>query len=406
MKSLKYWLCLCLFNFFVVSLLGVMMRYNIAFSLPGFNHKYMQESHSHFAFYGWVSACLYLFVTHYLTYQSPSVNILKYRWVMIFNQIGSYGMLFSFLYGGYYWLSIAFSSVALFSGFFFFAFLLLDTKRNQAAGISWLRAGSFFATLSSLGIFGLAYISASKMMMDELHRASIYFYLHFQYNGFFFFSCIGLLLLSLEKFGMKAYEKTIKISFYLLFYGTFLGYGLSLLWIPVPNGLYVFFVLVAIVQLVGVWKLWVVLGKYRKVFTENGSGILKLTLGVALFALLSKFIFQFLSVIPQIGLYVFNTLNIVIAYLHWVLLVGISMFLIWKIFEIKVFRMTAILRIFIGILLTAILLNELFLGVSGLFSIYMIPFRSGAQLLLGASIMITVSILGILFSLKYRENLK
>ncbi|WP_419867980.1 hypothetical protein [Chryseobacterium sp. CT-SW4] len=404
MKYFKYWLSLCLFNFFLVALLGTMMRYNIAFSLPGFNHKFMQESHSHFAFYGWASACIYLFVTNYLVRKSPQINIRKYQWMMIFNQAGSYGMLFSFLYGGYYWLSIAFSSVALFSGFFYFIFLLLDTQKNKDSGIVWLKAGAFFATLSSLGIFGLAYLSATKTVMDEIHRASIYLYLHFQYNGFFFFSCIGLLLLYLEKHGIKEYEKVLKRSFYLLFYGTFFGYGLSLLWMSMPGWLYGFFILVAVVQLTGACKLWLVLKKYWTALTQKEGTIRNILLSIAIFALLSKFLFQFLSVIPQVGIYAFHTLNIVIAYLHWVLLVGISMFLIWMIFRARIFRITNALKLFLSLMLAGILLNELILGISGLFSVYMIPFRASSSLLLGASFLIMLSVLGILFSLRPEEN--
>ena len=109
MKNFSIWLKLCVFNFFVVSVVGVMMRYNMAFSLPGLTHKFMQEAHSHFAFYGWVSASIYLFVTKYLSEISEKINFKKYQVLMIANQIGSYGMLFTFLYGGYFWLSIVFS---------------------------------------------------------------------------------------------------------------------------------------------------------------------------------------------------------------------------------------------------------------------------------------------------------
>jgi thiamine transporter ThiT len=70
MKNFSIWLKLCVFNFFVVSVVGVMMRYNMAFSFLGLTHKFTQEAHSHFAFYGWVSASIYLFVTKYLS-ESP-----------------------------------------------------------------------------------------------------------------------------------------------------------------------------------------------------------------------------------------------------------------------------------------------------------------------------------------------
>ncbi|WP_299178207.1 hypothetical protein, partial [uncultured Chryseobacterium sp.] len=162
MKNFNFWLKLCLFNFFIVSVVGVMMRYNLAFSLPGFSHKFMQESHSHFAFYGWVSAGIYLFVTKYLTENNSGIAVSKYRFLQIFNQIGSYGMLITFLYGGYFWLSIVFSSVALFTGFAYYLFLLIDLRKNKNPETIWLKSGAFFATWSAIGIFGLGYFSARK----------------------------------------------------------------------------------------------------------------------------------------------------------------------------------------------------------------------------------------------------
>jgi hypothetical protein len=114
----------------------------MAFSFLGFLIKFMQESHSHFAFYGWVSA-RFIFLLRNISAKVKKNQSQKYQWMMIFNQIGSYGMLFSFLYGGYFWLSIVFSSVALFTGFAYFGFLLFDTKHNKNPEMIWLKSGAF-----------------------------------------------------------------------------------------------------------------------------------------------------------------------------------------------------------------------------------------------------------------------
>lgn len=401
-KNFNIWLKLCVFNFFIVSVIGVMMRYNIAFSLPGFSHKFMQESHSHFAFYGWVSATIYLFVTKYLSENCNKINLKKYQYLMISNQVGSYGMLFTFLYGGYFWLSIVFSSIALFTGFAYFIFLLIDTKSNKSPEIIWLKSASFFAVFSSIGIFGLAYFSSKKEEFDTLFRASTYFYLHYQYNGFFLFSCIGLLLISLKKYAIQIPEKLNKTSFKLLFFGTFFGYGLSVLWIEIPKLLYLFFVLISIIQLFGALKLWVWIKKTRKFKHQNS--IQKILFSVFGFSFLAKFLLQFLSVIPAFGVYAFSNINIVIAYLHLVLLMGISLFLIWKILETKKIQFNKILKIVIIILIFGIVLNEIILVLSGIFSIVQIPFLSSKYRLLFASIVIMFSIGIFFFLLKFKRE--
>ena len=390
MKNFNFWLKICVFNFFVVSVVGVMMRYNMAFSLPGFNHKFMQESHSHFAFYGWVSAGIFLFVTKYLSENYPKINLKKYQYLMISNQIGSYGMLFTFLYGGYFWLSIVFSSIALFTGFAYFIFLLIDTKSNKNPEIMWLKSGAFFATFSAIGIFGLAYFSSKKEEFDVLFRASTYFYLHYQYNGFFIFSCIGLLLISLKKLGIEIEEKLNNTIFYLLFFGCFLGYGLSILWIEMNPIFYGFFILISIVQLFGaiLFLNWI-----RKTdLFNNQNFIQKLLISVFGFAFILKFLLQGLSAIPALGVFAFSNINIVIAYLHLVLLMGISLFLIWKILQLVEIEFNKLLKFSILLLVFGIVCNEIVLALSGIFSIFYIPFLSAKYWLLFVSVVIMISI--------------
>lgn len=390
MKNFNFWLKICVFNFFVVSVVGVMMRYNMAFSLPGFNHKFMQESHSHFAFYGWVSAGIFLFVTKYLSENYPKINLKKYQYLMISNQIGSYGMLFTFLYGGYFWLSIVFSSIALFTGFAYFIFLLIDTKSNKNPEIMWLKSGAFFATFSAIGIFGLAYFSSKKEEFDVLFRASTYFYLHYQYNGFFIFSCIGLLLISLKKLGIEIEEKLNKTIFYLLFFGCFLGYGLSILWIEMNPIFYGFFILISIVQLFGAILF---LNCIRKTdLFNNQNFIQKLLISVFGFAFILKFLLQGLSAIPALGVFAFININIVIAYLHLVLLMGISLFLIWKILQLVEIEFNKLLKFSILLLVFGIVCNEIVLALSGIFSIFYIPFLSAKYWLLFVSVVIMFSI--------------
>lgn len=390
MKNFNLWLKICVFNFFVVSVVGVMMRYNMAFSLPRFSHKFMQESHSHFAFYGWVSAGIYLFVTKYLSENLSEINLKKYQYLMISNQIGSYGMLVTFLYGGYFWLSIVFSSIALFTGFAYFIFLLTDTKSIKNFELIWLKSGAFFATFSAIGIFGLAYFSSRKEEFETLFRASTYFYLHYQYNGFFLFSCIGLFLISLKKYAIQIPEKLNKSIFYLLFIGCFFGYGLSVLWIEMSKFLYLFFLIISVVQLFGAIRLsmWI-----RKFGMLNQKKFIQKILFFAFgFSFLSKFFLQTLSGIPALGTIAFNNINVVIAYLHLILLMGISLFLIWKILELKEVLFNKLVKISILLMVFGIVLNEMVLVFSGISSIFYIPFLSARYWLLFASIIIMISI--------------
>lgn len=400
MKNFAFWVKICVFNFFIVSLLGVAMRYKMAFSLPGFSHKFMQESHSHFAFYGWVSAAIYLFVTKYLAENGANISLKKYRFMMIFNQIGSYGMLFSFLYSGYFWLSIAFSSVAMSACFAYALFLWKDSKKIKNSETIWLNAGAFFAIFSSIGIFGLAYFSNKKVEFGALYRASMYFYLHFQYNGFFLFSCIGLLLISLKKYAKEIPKKLNKTIFALLFTCTFFSYGLSVLWLEMNIFLRGFFILISLIQLFAAiqFLLWV----KKTDFFGSQNSIEKTLLSVVGFAFLSKFILQSLSAIPALRNLAFNNIHVVIAYLHLVLLVGISLFLIWKIIGSPEISPTKNLNRNITLMTFGMLLNEIILILLPVFSFFYISFPFAKYGLLFASLIIMVSLILFLKELKIK----
>jgi len=390
MKNSGFWIKLCVFNFFIVSVIGVMMRYGMAFFLPGISHTFMQESHSHFAFYGWVSAGIYIFVAKYLSEHIYKVNIRKYEILMTFNQLGSYGMLFSFLYGGYFWLSIVFSSVVLFAGCAYFIFLMMDTKKNRNPEVIWLKAGAFFAVFSSIGIFGLAYFSGKKDEYDVLFRASTYFYLHYQYNGFFIFSCIGLFLTVLKKYKICLPGKLNRNIFYLMSTSCLFGYGLSVLWIEMEDIWRIFFSLISILQVLGMMKL-LVWSKKTNVFKSQDfiKGIL---LSVSGFAFFLKCILQTLSTVPALGTIVFGNINIVIAYLHLVLLMGVSLFLIWVIVELYTVKISRMLQKSIMLMIFGIVFNEIILVSVGTLSAYYIPFPYASSALVFVSVLIMLSV--------------
>lgn len=146
------------FNLLIVSFLGVIMRYKIAFYFPFLEQKHLQEAHSHFAFYGWISSAIYLFIHQILQEKMRKEKCSGFYNAIIINFFASYGMLFSFLYGGYFWLSIVFSSVALFCSFVIFFILINNHKNLETSFKLWFLGGLFFAVFSSFGVFSLSFM--------------------------------------------------------------------------------------------------------------------------------------------------------------------------------------------------------------------------------------------------------
>lgn len=376
------------------------MRYKIAYSLPIVDQKHVQEAHSHFAFYGWITQIIYVLIIRYLHGILSEQQLKKYHTLLVVNAIAAFVMIPSFIYNGYYWASIAASTVALLTSFAFFFFLLMDLKGKQDLVKPWLIGGLFFAVISSVGVFGLSYMMSSGNMTQNLYLASTYYYLHFQYNGFFIFTCIGLLLHSLREIGAEISEKDNKLIFWLMFIGCVIGFGLSVLWMKMPLWAYVAIILGTIAQTIGSVKLYMVLKKNWPKLVLNFSALQRFVLMYVGFAFFAKIVLQLGSTIPVLSQFAFGFRNVVIAYLHLILLMCVSAFLINQILATNVFKMTKPVTTGLKLLLLGIFLNEAVLGLMGIFSIKYISIPYTPQILLVVSLLMLVSLGIILVNLK------
>lgn len=400
MKNIVFWLRFSVFNFLIVAVLGVLMRYKIAYSLPIVDQKHVQEAHSHFAFYGWITQIIYVLIIRYLHGILSDQQLKKYHTLLVINAISAFVMIPSFIYNGYYWASIAASTAALLASFVFFFFLLSDLKGKQSLVKPWFLGGLFFAVISSIGVFGLSYMMSSGNMTQNLYLSSTYYYLHFQYNGFFIFSCIGLLIHSLKEIGSELSEKENNIIFWLMFVGCIIGVGLSVLWLKMPLWIFVAIVLGTIVQTIGALKLYLVVKKNWAKLVLNFSALQRFVLMYVGLAFFAKIFLQLGSTIPALSQFAFGFRNVVIAYLHLILLMCVSVFLINQILAINLFKITKPVTTGLKLLLLGIFLNEAVLGFMGIFSIKYISIPYTPQILLVVSLLMVVSLAVILFNLK------
>lgn len=396
----SFWLKFSVFNFLIVALLGVTMRYKILYSMPFLDQKHLQEAHSHFAFYGWITNVIYVLILNYMHKINAQIDLKKYEKLIVVNLIASFTMLGAFLYGGYFWASIAGSTVALLCSFVFFFFFVRDAKKIQDFSKFWFLAGLFFAVISSVGVFNLGYMMMSKTATQDLYLASEYYYLHFQYNGFFIFSCIGFLLFSMKQAGSGISEKQNKLIFWLLFVGCVIGYGLSVLWMKMPVSIFAVIVVATIMQTIGAVLLFVFIKKNWTNLVLKWSAMHRFVLLYAGFAFAVKIALQLGSTIPALNQFAFGFRNVVIAYLHLVLLMCIATFLVNQILATHYFTITNKLLMGFKLLLLGIFLNELILGLMGVFSIKYISIPFANEMLLGVSVLMFASIFWIFLHLK------
>ena len=403
--NIKFWLKISLLNLCIVAFLGVLMRYKIGFEFPYFEQKNLQHSHYNFAFTGWIGHTLITLMVHYLQTKIIAFNGNKYKTIIIANLICSYGILISFIVPRGDLLSIIFSILSIFVSYIFCYQFMKDLKQldNEYLTKKWFSASLLFNVLSSFGSFYLAYMMISKNIVQDIYLSSVYFYLHFQYNGWFFFACMGLFygFLNIKKSDHPFFD-----TFFTLFTAACIpAYFLSTLWLDLPLWLYIITTLAALTQVVVWLKFLSILTKTRKGFLENYALSLRYILVFVALALSIKLVLQLGSTIPTVSQLAFGFRPIVIAYLHLVLLAVISLFLLFYIYASHLILPTKQIKFGLIVFSTGVLLNEIILAIQGIASFSYTPIPYANELLF-ITALILFSGIGIItyYSLKKAKN--
>lgn len=392
-KVLNKWFYFGIVNLALVALLGTLMRYKIAFNFPFFQQKYLLHAHSHFAFTGWVTQILFagllLIILPYLDHSKYK----KYHLLMILNLVSSYGMLIFFTAYGYKLSSIFFSTLSIIVAVAFAICFFKDSKLLPINNPSkpWAKWGLFLNIISSAGPFFLAYMMATKNIDSNYYLGSVYYYLHFQYSGWFFFASMAIIINYLPKnaLSLSPYFKYFAIVSIPTFF-------LSILWAKLPMWVFVITIIATFIQLI-TWFTMAI--KFYKNCIQNklmhSIKWINLFFYIAAISITLKFILQAISVIPSLSQLVFGIRPIVIAYLHLVLLGVYSVFIIGFLLAKNIIKPTKAVKICVFSFLIGVLLNEAFLGLQGIAAFKYIPIPHINELLLFAAVVLLLSATGL-----------
>lgn len=398
--NIRHWLTVAVFNLLIVAVFGLFMRLKMIFPMAWANQKFLMHAHSHFAFAGWVShALMVLMAMAMFRLRAEDRLPPRYQYISAANLIASFGMLICFTFQGYGLYAITFSTLSILISFVFAGFAWKDMRRSTIPLVLkyWFKAALFFLLLSALGTFSLVRLMATQQLDPLKQLASVYFYLHFQYNGWFLFACVGLFLYWLyNNTGIVACSKKL---FWWFFACVIPAYFLSVLWWKAfPDWLYIVVIGTVVLQL-GIWILFT-RGVFR-VRRQRGVAQLNPTVKLVwtgvLLAVFLKIVLQAASVIPSLSQLVYGYRPIVIAYLHLVLLLIISLFIMGFVFQMQILRFSRWVRWAVLGLVVGILLNEVVLmvqGIGGLVGTY-IPLTN--HFLAFAAGLIVISLCGILY---------
>ena len=319
------------FGYFIIAaLLGVLLRSFHSIEIP-VTYKFVVHTHSHIALLGWVYTGLTTLL--FKLFLEKQEVAFKYRRIFWFTQISIVGMLLSFPFQGYALFSIIFSTLFLIASYWFTGFFIryVSASYKKTNSYKCVKFALLYMVLSSLGPWALGAIMNTLGAESIWYRLSIYFYLHFQYNGWMILGLLGVFLYVLEQNEIKIPKVTFNRLFLWINLGVVLSFSLSTLWTKPHFLLYVIGGLGAILQIMAFGILLLLgISKKEKLF-QILTPLQKILLYTIAILVGIKILLQLLTAFPYFADLASSITNFTIGYLHWTFLgvvtIGLLFFL-------------------------------------------------------------------------------
>ncbi len=353
----------------VVALLGLAMRSVFAgFNIP-LSYSHMLHTHSHIAFLGWIYGTLFLLIDHHFLkpFNRPKSIALQFY----VSQALMVLMLVAFLAQGYGLYSILFSSLFQLMNYWFVFSVLRALKKHPHPGalsVRFLKAALWMLFLSTFGPWAVGAVKALGFGDTHWYQLSIYYYLHFQYNGWIITGVLALFFAYVEKhYRYRADEDGLK-SYRWFVWAIVPGYFLSLLGMFPVLLVYLIAGISALMQLAALYFLYRLIRAHKLGRLTHKQKPVQLLAFMVTVGFVLKTILQLFSLIPALADIGFNSRGVVIAFLHLIMLGIITPYLIAHLTKLNIMQwqgslsMVGLMSYFIGFVLTEFLLGTQFTG--------------------------------------------
>lgn len=383
--------------FLVAAILGGILRLFHWQPLP-ITYKFMVHTHSHIALLGWVYMALTLLICRSVLQEALPAK--WYRLLFWGTQGCLLGMLFSFPFQGYALVSIIFSTLFLlvsyaFAGAFLF-FCPAEVRRLYS--YRYLRVALWYMVLSSLGPWALGIIMNTLGPASPWYRNAVYFYLHFQYNGWMLMALLGLFFHVAEQRRLVFEGWQYLWVYRFLNAGILLSFFLSILWNNPPAYAYLLAGLGAGLQALAFGLLFVLCyshsARLRGIFSRLQWRLLVFT--ALLLAI--KVLLQLLTAFPYFADLAARIPELVIGYLHGTFLGVVSL---WLFVLLDYYNLVRIPRYALGVYLLGFALTEILIFYKGVAAWQgLLPFEEYHKVLALAGLLIPLALTGWFFRKK------
>lgn len=350
-----------LVNFILAAFIGLILRFAFIGEIP-FNYNYLLHAHSHTAALGWAYQMICTLIVFYFV----KVDSDLYKKIFWLTQISVFGMLFSFPFQGYGFVSIPFSALHIICSYIFIIFIWKNALHNSTSEKLILRAALIFLFISTLGIWMLAPSIVMYGKNSVFYQISIQFYLHFQFSGWFIFAMLALLIRYFYKqVQFKFSPKSTRILVVSLITTVPLSFALVLFWFFKND---VWFILNLFAVLIQLLLVIFIISRLKGIslFFKQQNKIIRLLFILGFLSLMLKVIFQIFTTIPEIALLSHQVRNFSVGYIHLIMLGFVTSILLVFIFMILKIKLNLTSKFGIWVFIGGFAISELLLFLQGI----------------------------------------
>lgn len=310
--SARGWFYFALLDLFLAACIGVVLRGIYIWEMPFVHFRPWLHGHSHTALLGWLFLGTCVVLLH-----DGGYGLIGRTSRILFTglQAAVLVMFISFPIQGYGAVSITASTLHMLLAYFLLAKLWRGSSHWPIRGSRILtRTAIVMFLLSTLGIWSIGPIIALGYQGHEIYYWSVQFFLHFQFNGWFWFAAMAIGVRWAERQGIDL--RLDRFTLWLWVISAIFTYALAIAWSePLP----VVFATISISVILQVWAALRTLNILRTLRSEAYERFTfwpRVLVGIALLAMAIKVLTQAAVAIPTVAIVGFTIRHFVIGFIH------------------------------------------------------------------------------------------
>ena len=309
---MRAWFRIALINLFFAALIGATLRSIYLWELPFMRFRPFLHAHSHVALLGW----LFMGVVLALLHDGGKGTLGKRaKWLLIAMQTSVIAMLIAFPVESYGPFSITASSA-----FLLLAYPLLCMVWGTSK--SWPREGSGrltrwaigFFILSTVGTWALPVIMVTGNQGKEIYYWSVQFFLHFQFNGWFWFAAMAIGARWAERNGFDMRIDRITLGLWVL--SAVFTYALAIAWSEPHPGVFATVSAAVALQVWAAARTLRMLLRLRNQAYTRFSKWARILIGIALVSMALKVLVQAAVAVPYVAVMSLTVRHLVMGFIH------------------------------------------------------------------------------------------